>query len=334
MRLLFSIALAGWAALSFGQDIHFSQFDLQPLHYNPGYAGLFDGDYRISGIERTQWRSVTTPYQTFGLAGDLRNPGHSRNTAVGLSIYQDRAGDSRLGQLQVNLTGAFHIPLSADSTQILSVGITTGITHFSIDYAQLQFDNQWGGTSYDPNLATGEAFARDSRTYVNMALGAAYHKRWAQRNIAYGGLAIHNLTRPNQSFQDALGVKLNPRISAHGWVSIAVAEEWDLQPSILWQAQDRYREVLMGASARYLLSGLGELHQAVLAGFYFRAGDAGYLLVGGEYGPWKAGITYDFNWSNLTPASDGKGGLELAVQYIFKRIDPGALPLPLCPDFL
>ena len=53
------------AVTSFGQDIHFSQADLSPLNLNPALTGMFNSDYRIHANERTQWRSVTTPYKTF-----------------------------------------------------------------------------------------------------------------------------------------------------------------------------------------------------------------------------------------------------------------------------
>ncbi|MCB9179736.1 MAG: type IX secretion system membrane protein PorP/SprF, partial [Flavobacteriales bacterium] len=55
------------------QDIHFSQFFHTPLANGPGSIGAFDGDYRINGIYRQQWRSVTRPYRTFGLGADAAN---------------------------------------------------------------------------------------------------------------------------------------------------------------------------------------------------------------------------------------------------------------------
>ncbi len=46
------------------QDIHFSQFFEAPLLRNPALAGLFTGDLRIQAVYRTQWQSVSVPYQT------------------------------------------------------------------------------------------------------------------------------------------------------------------------------------------------------------------------------------------------------------------------------
>ena len=60
------------------QDIHFSQADMVPYQYSPALAGLFDGDIRGMAVERTQWRSVTTPYQPLELLQTHGTLGHPR----------------------------------------------------------------------------------------------------------------------------------------------------------------------------------------------------------------------------------------------------------------
>ena len=54
------------------QDIHFSQFYASPLTLNPALSGFHDGTFRVAGIYRNQWRSVTTPFQTYGASFDMR----------------------------------------------------------------------------------------------------------------------------------------------------------------------------------------------------------------------------------------------------------------------
>ena len=65
--LLVAAVLACCGLTGMAQDIHFSQFYFSPLNLNPAATGIFDGDYRIAGNHRQQWRSVTTPYTTFGI---------------------------------------------------------------------------------------------------------------------------------------------------------------------------------------------------------------------------------------------------------------------------
>ncbi len=47
----------------FSQDLHFSQFFEAPLLRNPSLAGIFIGDYRVQGVYRDQWNSITDGYR-------------------------------------------------------------------------------------------------------------------------------------------------------------------------------------------------------------------------------------------------------------------------------
>ena len=53
------------------QDIHFSQVDANPLLLNPAYAGFYDGAGRFGIIYRNQWASVSIPFQTFAITGEM-----------------------------------------------------------------------------------------------------------------------------------------------------------------------------------------------------------------------------------------------------------------------
>ena len=77
------------------QDIHFSQVDANPLLLNPAYAGFYDGVGRFGVIYRNQWASVSTPFQTFAITGEMalwRNSSHSSGFSAGLSLFNDHAG--------------------------------------------------------------------------------------------------------------------------------------------------------------------------------------------------------------------------------------------------
>src|SRR5436305_8270435 len=78
----------------FSQDIHFSQFFETPLLRNPALAGIFSGDLRIQGVYRTQWNSVTVPYQTGSFNGEYKQPiGKSDDfITLGGEILYDKAG--------------------------------------------------------------------------------------------------------------------------------------------------------------------------------------------------------------------------------------------------
>src|SRR5437868_13426390 len=76
------------------QDIHFSQFFETPLLRNPALAGIFTGDLRVQAVYRTQWSSVTVPYQTGSLNAEYKLPMGSSNDflSIGGQVLYDKAG--------------------------------------------------------------------------------------------------------------------------------------------------------------------------------------------------------------------------------------------------
>src|ERR1700685_3150747 len=78
----------------FAQDLHFSQFFEAPLLRNPSLAGIFTGDYRIQGVYRDQWNSITDGYRTGSFNGEYKmHIGKSDDfLTVGMQILYDKAG--------------------------------------------------------------------------------------------------------------------------------------------------------------------------------------------------------------------------------------------------
>lgn len=325
------------------QDIHFSQFYNAPFNLNPGLVGQFDGAYRFIGNQRTQWRSITTPYSTLGLSADsrhLRLPDgvlNSRNGDVlqtdwnvGLSFFTDKAGDSRLKTNVINLVIGKEI---AAGDGVISPAIMIGYTGMNIDYSDLTYDNQWTGLVYDPSVNPGEQYARSSRGYFNLNLGGVYRLQKSKHEIFTGGFSFFNLTNPKQSFFDDGYVKLDPRINMHGQYRFPVAELWDVEPMVLFSSQGTYKEFNFGGLAHYTLEDRPWAARSVYFGVMGRARDAGYIIGGIHYDDWEAGISYDINTSNLKPASSGRGGFEFSVVYIIPP-PPVARPVKVCPDWM
>lgn len=320
--------------ISNAQDIHFSQFDVAPMNYNPAMTGQFNGDYRFIGNQRTQWRSVTTPYSTFGGSIDARNMKQISGLGTGLSIYKDKAGDSKLSTLQVNAAGSWLIPVSADSLHTVSFGAHLGFTHKKIDYSQLQYDNQWNGLAFDPNIDPNEPNNRDSRTYLNFNVGAGYYWKPKKRTEFYAGLGLFNLNTPKQSFYDEPSVRLDIRMNFHANAAFPISQEIDLLPSLLFQTQGKFKELIVGTTGRYILNDKGGLYRTVFVGLFMRASDAGYIMAGMDYDNWRAAVSYDINVSNLRPASNARGGLELSVIYIIRKLRMPEIQDRICPEYI
>jgi hypothetical protein len=63
-KLILSISVI-ICSVVFGQDIHFSQFQTQPLTQNPALVGV-KFDFAANVNYKDQWRQIGSPYKTFG----------------------------------------------------------------------------------------------------------------------------------------------------------------------------------------------------------------------------------------------------------------------------
>ena len=317
-----------------GQDIHYSQFYLSPINLNPAMVGQFKGDYRFIGNYRTQWQSVTIPFTTISFAADAKKLFNRKDVAAGIQINQDRTGDSKFNTFQINLSGAYMKPISKDSSRTLSFGLQSGFTNRSINYNPLSFDAQYNGYYYDPNLPTQETFLKASRTYLNLHMGVAYFWKVAPRKSINAGMALFNINKPKQSFFNNDGIKLDRRYVFHAGAEWKIHEKFNILPSMLFMAQGTYKEFDLGASVKYILTDFIGIYRTVWAGLFYRNKDAGFLTAGMDYDQWKVGISYDINVSTLIPASNHRGGLELAIIYIIDKTPPKRIIHRVCPDYI
>ena len=142
LRLLTFLSLLLVLTAMQAQDLHFSQFYHLPLQANPAATGIFQGDWRVAGIYRSQWTSVPVDYRTFAVAFDtkvVRRGNYSING--GLLLARDQAGDAGLSWTQLGLTGSIARALNED--QALVVGASVALVQRALDFGKLTFKNQW-----------------------------------------------------------------------------------------------------------------------------------------------------------------------------------------------
>lgn len=339
MRKLFAIPillLFMWVPHrgSWAQDIHFSQFRSAPSNLNPALTGSFDGDYRFIGIHRNQWSSVSKPYSTFGFSADARDPLDAQDFGAGASFYHDIAGDSRYRTVQASLSGSWRSFISSDSTHRLAFGLRPRFEQKRISYEKLQFDNQYNGLYYDPDLSTGESFARRKRSYFDADAGVRYERVLDGKKGYGGGIALYNLMNPKQSFFDDRSVRRDRRMSFFMEGSYPVDEKILLHPSAYLALQGTYHELIGGSEAEYILKENSVNYRSVFAGLWYRTRDAGFITAGMYYDRWRVGLSYDVNVSQLQPASKGRGGFEISLRYILRELERPDELHKSCPTFI
>ncbi|MGQ9846119.1 MAG: PorP/SprF family type IX secretion system membrane protein [Bacteroidales bacterium] len=316
------------------QDIHFSQSHLSPLNLNPSETGRFNGDYRAHFNERTQWRSITVPYVTFSASFEkkfnkLNLPG---NISTGLIFNQDKAGDGHFGTSQIGLSSSYLLPM-IDSTWEISIGILGTWNQNSVDYTKFYFDNQYNGYMYDPTINPLEQFPRNQIHYFDIHSGL-WIKKWLKPTTPLIiGMAVYHINQPKKTFYQEIDVKLDRKMTLYAHSSFPISQQIFFLPSVYWFNQKMLNEIYIGGlfyrkTQDYSFKGF-------YLGGWFRLGDAAILSTAIDYQSFHIGLSYDFNISPLVTASNGRGGIEIAIRYIFSN--PTKIQLPekhICPTFL
>lgn len=328
---LFSVFLL-LSSLSSAQDIHWTQFNANPIYQNPGNTGQFNGDIRFVGNYKDQWRSVTVPFTTLALSVDTKFQ-KNKNLGVGLSVFHDVVGDGNFRTIELQGNVSYLIKLTADSMHSIRPGVNVGFNHRQLNFDQFFFDNQYDGIGYNPALANGEVLQTDRKTNLNVGVGIIYEYFDNKRLNFTGGISLFNINRPNQGFYNDV-IKRDIRMDIFGKGIYKLNYDWDLVPGIKYSMQGKYRELMVGSSVKYtLIDRLGE-YRAVYAGLWYRNRDAISLSVGVDYQNWNVGVSYDINFSKLVPASRIRGGLEVSVRYIMHHFKPKKITHRVCPDYI
>lgn len=329
--LLIGLFVTACTFRSSAQDIHFSHLNRQPIYQNPANTGLFAGDIRLTGNYKDQWRSVTVPFQTFAVAGDMK--WKQKGINFGALLFHDNVGDGFYQTLEFLGSVAKNLKLTSDSSQTLSVGIQVGLNYRKVNMDKFYFDNQFNGLIFDASLPTNEAYQNDSRANLTSSAGIVHAFYYGKSNSVKTGISGHNLNRPNQGFY---GVKVprDIRISLYSQVDHAINKELAVIPGLGFNLQGKYRELIIGSQVRYTLINKLGTYRAVDGGLWFRSRDAVVVRLGLAMQNWSVAASYDTNISKLIPASTARGGLEISVEYIITRFKPKKVIHRICPDYI
>jgi len=306
---------------SYAQDMHFSQFYVNPVSINPAAAGVILTDYRLVNNYRDQWRSIGSPYKTIASSFDmhlLKNKMTTGFLGSGLSFYRDRAGSSNMGQMQINGCVSYTSKLS--KKHFLSGGAQVGWIQRSATFGGLKWDNQFNGSYHDPSLSSGESSGGSSYSYFDYTGGILWNYFKDNYLKIHTGLSVAHITRPNNSFVFAEG--LYRKYIVHGGAHIGFRNtNKTLLPYYMIAFQGRSMEVNAGAMFKYVLGMDSKYTQenissAIYFGCFYRFGDAVVPTVRFDYHKnLSFALSYDVNISGLIPATYGRGGFEISVQY-------------------
>ena len=329
------IALTMCFKNGFSQDVHFSQYNGSVINLNPAFTGFFDGDYRVSGIFRSQWSSVPVPYRSFSFAGDTRFKTKNMKSdcfGAGIVFNNDKSGDTYYGTNQLYLSGSFIHKLNKDSTLLWTTGMMVGVSNVGFNYSRMTFDDQYQNGGYNGSNGTGENFSKTSTTFGDFNFGTALQYAIKQRAFVQYGISYHHFTNPKLTFQNNNSIKIDAKLNNYLCFAYPIAAKTDLITEILYSHQGKYNEIIPGIQFKFHLD--EKTNQAASVGLYYRAKDAVIARVGYQIKSLTAGVSYDVNMSKFIAATNRRGGFEIYVTYIFKKLVPFVPKTRVCPIYM
>jgi len=146
------------------------------------------------------------------------------------------------------------------------------------------------------------------------------------------GFSVFHLLSPNETFYENDN-KLPRRFVTHLGTKISLSKDVQLTPKVLIMNEGNANERTVSLMAGYYLKSADAWVFATptYRSFKFRdfeVNDAIIAAVGLKYGDFTYGFSYDFNISSLSSISNGRGGFELSITYVAKKI---TFPKPACP---
>ncbi len=310
----------GTAAIA--QDVHFTQFNLSPLTINPAFTGMHNGLWRVNGIYRNQWNSVTIPYVTAGLSFDApiyRGVGDNNYLSGGLELFTDKSGDGNLMNNTIMGSLAYHKAFGENENMSLSLGMQGGYVQKSIDLSRLYFQDQFRNGGYQPGTSAELLKNRINNFIANV--GVAWSHGVGSKFAYTVGAAAYNLNQPLESFQKqkangavGLGMRINAQLGADWFVT----NRFQLRPAVLFQTQQNAQEIIAGSEVRYVFGDpdIRSVATAAFLGGYTRLGDAALFTGGVDYNGFRFSVGYDMTSSSLNQAAAGVGSYEIGISYV------------------
>ena len=328
-------------------------------------TGVFDFDFkekdlRLSSIYRQQWRTIRSPYITkatpfnttiFSADGLLKkNKDLSGNyIGIGALFYHDIAGDLNYESQYSGLSLAYGQKLNRESTTYLTIGIQMAHGRNSVDFSKGVFDNQWNGLAFDPNLPTGEIFPANNTTYTDISTGIAFSTFPENKAKHTFGIGIFPFNTPKQNLYNNNESLLPRKFVAHYQGQIPISHHRDIVPLGFFHTQANAYELNIGGMMKFNFREAEhkDFKDIQFGGAYRLVGnkptvtksEALILLLRSRYRNFLFGLSYDANFSGLTPATRTVGAFEISIVYyldLYKRNHEPTRKAknykPVCPD--
>jgi type IX secretion system PorP/SprF family membrane protein len=340
IKIILANAVFLGAALGLrAQDLHFSQWFNSPLTTNPANTGFIpDADYRLGANYRNQWSSVMEePYKTMSIFGDaqvFRNRIQSGWLGLGGVIMHDVAGAGDLTTTEVYGSVAYHQMIAYSS--LITLGFNTGWVNKRINSSALKFPDQFDGEFFDNTLPTSVVINEPNVNYFDLQVGMNYAYFPNTKTYLNAGFSVQHINTPKESFFSVDPTGFSSQIPRRyiGFLnaSFKTSDQVIINPMAYYTNQAGAAEAVAGFNIQYNLSGDGD--NQLIAGLYYRVGDAIIPMIGFIYKNIHLMFSYDVTASSLSQYNGSRGAWEFSLiqDGLYSQYN-GDQHQTMCPNF-
>ncbi|HAR19271.1 MAG TPA: hypothetical protein DCR46_01300 [Cytophagales bacterium] len=292
------------------QDPQFTQFQFNPLIYNPAFAGTSE-NLSFTFFNRNQWVASGFENAPVTQTFSANSPLNQQTMGVGLHLMTDKAGIER----NFSLSGsyAYHLTLP---TGKLGMGMQVGMRQYRANQDEFRAFDQ-----YDPLVNQG------IRSPILPELGVGFLYRHQDEKF-YLGLSSLHLTQSKIKYSsDQANSKLLRHFYFNGGYNHSVGEKYKLKPAF-------WLNYVNNAPLQVQVKLVGEYKEAVWLGFGYRTGAAFTFNIGvnadkiSDNFKDKIKIGYSFDYVSIAgvPRFRNLGTHEIFINYELRSMEKTHTP--------
>jgi len=307
-------------------DPHFSQYYAYPLWLNPALTGVIDGQVRLTSNARDQWVGISKGYRTSALSGDFKA---ADRVGLGFNFIDQAAGSAGYNYFAAYSSFSYQLPLSSDGGKI-NLGLQVGFISRGFDAAKLQLDDQYNPLlGFDPSIVSPDSHSSTHATVFDASAGIFYYNDSPQNTTNfYAGFSVAHIALSQDPLVTIGAINPIPlRLTFHTGLRMNMSDRFVLTPHLIYMKDQTNQIRAVGLSSEFKFQD----SQSFIAGGMIRINDAAVINAGFRLDKLLLGLSYDFNTSGLSAATNGQGGIELSMSYIFP--DRAKSYGRICPSF-
>ncbi len=275
------------------QDIHYSQFYNSHSFVNPALFSIQSNDHTLQLQRRSQWYTVTTPFNTTSFTYGGKNIYKGFSAAI--TSLNDITGDSRFSTSAALISISNKVSINKG---VILYGIQPSFYQQSINYDNLFF-------------LQDEPLKTQSLSFLDLSLGLSYQNFIDLENSFLLSFSAFHINKPNQSFSQNNTLLLPVKLIYCTSFTRKFNSKNILTPAVFYSSQKEAREFIIGCYLNHTINNEIQITTSI----FNRYNDALIFAIGLINKNIKFEASYDVNTSSLRNASNRVGAFEFSISY-------------------